>query len=43
MMPYIIAVVEFPPLLRTTRSTAEHDDARARADATADWSNLMVL
>ena len=43
MMPYIIAVVELPPPLRTNSSTAEHDDARARADATADWSNLMLL
>ncbi len=40
MMPYIIAVVELPPPPRTRRLTAEHDDARA--DATANWSNLIM-
>jgi len=43
MIPYIIVVVLLPPLPRTNRSTAAHDEARARADTTADWSNLIVL
>lgn len=51
MMPYIMSVVLLPPLPRTSRLTAlgsgeVHDDARARAgataEATANGSSLMV-